>query len=220
MKSKPMETREEAVDISEADAAMEDVVKDENAAENAPAIGMRCEGSLVLLRRMEQYGISLDQAKIRKSQSVNKWWVRSGEEVTGPHEFREIVTALSDGISPIQILHESQREDETAPWVKLSYRPQWQDPTIALVWGVGMWIVAVVFLYVVALSATPPAWHRVVEVILLLGAGVLSFLKWKKKGSQKVKSTEADGPVGDREAINSINDPLGETSDLSKTSDI
>jgi hypothetical protein len=128
-------------------------------AENTPSAESQCAGSLILLRRMEQYGIRSDHAKLRKSQAVDAWWVLSGGVTTGPHEFREVVTALSDGISPIQILHQSQSEDEPPPWVTLHYRPQWRDPRVALVWRLGMWILGALFVYVVASILTPSAWR-------------------------------------------------------------
>lgn len=167
-----METEQEELEVVDTpESAIE---------ENRPSSEMGCSGTLIALRWIERRVLESDHAKLRKSASPDAWWVLSGEETTGPHEFREVVAALSDGISPIGVLHESAATEDAPSWVTLSYRPLWKDPKIAFVWKATAWVMGALVCYLAVSKVVPWAWQKGVDVIFVIAAIVFVGMRWKK----------------------------------------
>ena len=52
-------------------------------------------------------GLELDFARLRKAHEEDAWWIAQGEELTGPHGFKEVLKVLLAGGSPVQVVHAS-----------------------------------------------------------------------------------------------------------------
>lgn len=90
-----------------------------------------------LLRWIELQGLAWERGALRRGRATDAWWMGVEEEVTGPHSFREILTALVDGRGPVAVVHESEAQEDEPPWMQFDYRPIWQRPLVARCWERG-----------------------------------------------------------------------------------
>jgi hypothetical protein len=124
------------------------------------------------LRWLELRGLELDFGRLRKRYATDAWWMVCNEEVTGPHCLSNVLTELLDGGSPIGFVHESLAGEEVPPWETLSYRPLWLNAKAVRAWRVGVWIVAGLIAYALAVSVVPRPVRNLMDWLFGIGAMV------------------------------------------------
>jgi hypothetical protein len=107
------------------------------------------------LRWLELRNLEMDYARMKKRHADDAWWICSDDELRGPVAFRQVLEALVNGVTPLYVLHDSQAQLETPPWVRLKYDPVWLRRGSSLLWTIGFWLMCAIFLFCVVQTIVP-----------------------------------------------------------------
>ncbi len=132
----------------------------------------------------------MDHSRLLKTYAGrdDAWFISYEGQVEGPYSFRQVSSLLLEGISPLQIIHASESDDESAQWMTVRYSPLWLRKGPALAWRIGFWIVAAMVAYCVVYTFTPHQWRWLGDsffVALLVAAALSTFMPKRSRGTQQ-----------------------------------
>lgn len=135
------------------------------------------------LRWLETKGLEMDHSRLRKTYAErdDAWFISYEGQVEGPYSFRQVSGLLLEGISPLQLIHASESNDESAQWTTLRYSPLWLRKGPALAWRIGFWIVAAMFAYCAVHSFTPYSWRWLGDSVFLMLLAIAALAAFMPK---------------------------------------
>ena len=131
-----------------------------------------------LLYYAELQGLKIDHSTLVKESRTrgDTWLVSAREEVFGPMPLRDAFSMVLQGEQQIALLHESETANPEPTWRNIAYTAWWSRPKIALLWTVGVGLVAALLGWMAVCLITPRWLSGPVQLLYWIAAVIAVFL--------------------------------------------